>query len=1258
MAHALRVSASIVFVTPACRVQFVRSGCIVRAGSRMTRTAVTGALMACLLVLLPTQTLAESPSPSADVPAVVTPAEWASLTLKTCRAATEQTYAADAALSRKLDSTPPSREQETFLTRELDARARAAKSGRRAALMRLNALLVGDDARFPLRGSRESDSFLDVLIGLLGHEDVCAIGAIEATVLFGVLGIPFNADSALHAGPDHEFQLIGGYVTDRLVKNDSLDQIFESMRPASIGDTLHYVETVTRQAILMRQPTASDGEVEPDIELRLRQFLEFIRYASEPIRIQIHLDAKVDAIEGAIGTVLPDGADQRLFQKVEDQLYSSVDRMRRLQERPPRAILDAIEPIVNRWFQATALPAVRRSLAKDPFAAYWFFVQSGGVASAGPVFTGSHVHVDTPLFALSELKELRLSEALAYLEDVRVPAHFLEQHAVLESAFTELTLSPGEVLAGIRRIEAPPQLARTISEFMLGDSPSPRGSSLDVYSRIVRDASKIGGRLDRDAVTAAINIIYAAKARHLDQEIQRLLGTVPTHDSRLAAYLRTDAALMLELEQRQALESTFRQGTSGAAIGFLLSQFFIGGSVPVELWAPGGVTGPEFAQLVDALAPKNRKSGNNYAGKPVSRIDLVHDGREYHAALVTVIDSARNFINISSFDWTTDAGGRDIAYRLMAKKLGIDGPRYAEFLATFGHGLPMDRTNPSVVAFYDIPTTRMKDLLVTYFILTSEDSEVAQAREALRAAGATLDCTTVLTCGDLEALREQTGIRYDRHRRSIASDRAWLAYQQIEALFSDRPPPLNQVRPRRALRDYCEDPDALRRFVRRVGARRADRPAEPFFINVVADAKRNLSNVHIGQRSEQFPYFVTESIRDIYFVLLEFDARVVLWKGAMEFPWHIGPVPVPGRKFLGFIPMPFVPWPWLGTIGGFTWAGPYTSVFLQYLLATDVRVWWAMVNHTKSWSNESMALESGMGMGSKYFNQFEEYRTWHDMGVLVRGAIVDDVNDHFVQVFNEARKNNTGLPSSRGVRIPRLRYEDYQSGEQPAAQPGEHRSWVLTTHPEQGDSNYRGVFVAALAAARHNIYIENPFFSDPLIARMLIHKAREFRGRVNCAGLDSHACAVRTREAVQIHLVLPDVTDKPIVDAVGTADFQEMLHLGIKVYRWHPPAGWSATRMLHSKVWLIDYEAGRGGLAYVGAANATQRSHLADNEAGILSNDPGFARQVHERVFQPDMTTDSRLESEEGFQVVWSSSRVVRASRWLRRLLVELFWFI
>jgi phosphatidylserine/phosphatidylglycerophosphate/cardiolipin synthase-like enzyme len=668
------------------------------------------------------------------------------------------------------------------------------------------------------------------------------------------------------------------------------------------------------------------------------------------------------------------------------------------------------------------------------------------------------------------------------------------------------------------------------------------------------------------------------------------------------------------------------------------------------------VQGGEFAELVDRLTPKNGDSGNQYHGKEAERVRLVHNGREYHEALVEVIDTARDFINITAFDWKTDAGGRDIAYRLMAKKLDISGDGYRRFFETFSEGLPLDGRSSPAIPFYDIPTTRMKDLLVWFFFQESDDPAIVAAREAVRGAGASLACETVMLCGDLRGLFEQAGERYEPGA-APASTRAWQAYQRLDSLFAERPPNLSDVRRQRALREYIEDPDALRRLISRYGKRRTDRD-EPLPINVVADAKQTFFNVHVGERSGYFPHFFSDPIRDIYFPLLEFDVHLVTWKGPLEFPWRVGAVPVPGRKIFRVIPMPFVPYAWLNAVPGFGALGAVSSVFLQYLVASDPRVYWGMVSHTKSWSNESMALESGMGMGSKYFNLHDEYKTWHDMGAAVYGPPAADVNDHFVQVFNQARVNNAGIPSSRGVAARKLRYEDYRPPERPPATAGRQSTWLLTTHPEQGDSNYRGVFLAALAAARTNIFIENSFFSDPLVARMLMRKAREFRGRVSCAGLTEMQCSERRRDAVRIHLVLPDASDKPIVDAVGTADFHEMLHLGIKIHRWGPTSGWSASRMLHTKAWLVDYEPGQGGLSYVGAANATQRSHLSDNEAGILTRSPEFAREVFERLFEPDIKVDSRLEGVEGFHIAWSSNPVVRASRWLRRLLVDLLWFI
>ena len=390
-------------------------------------------------------------------------------------------------------------------------------------------------------------------------------------------------------------------------------------------------------------------------------------------------------------------------------------------------------------------------------------------------------------------------------------------------------------------------------------------------------------------------------------------------------------------------------------------------------------------------------------------------------------------------------------------------------------------------------------LLVWFFFQESDDPAIAAARDAVRAAGAGLACDAIMTCGDLRALSEQAGERYHAEL-SPESMRAWQAYQKLESLFAGDRPELPDVRRRDALRDYVDDPDALRRFVDRYGEKRTDRD-EPFPINIVADAKQTFFNLHLGEPSGYFPHFFSDPIRDIYFPLLEFDVHLVLWKGPLEFPWRLGAVPLPGRKIFGILPMPFVPYAWLNAVPGFGTVGPLTSVFLQYLLASDPRAYWAMVSHTKSWSSESMALESGMGMGSKYFNLHDDYRTWHDMGVAVHGAPVDDVNDHFVQVFNQARVNNAGIPSSRGVAMRKLRYDDYRPASRPAATGVNQPTWLLTTHPEQGDSNYRGVFLAAVAAARTNIFIENSFFSDPLVARMLMRKAREIRGRAIRTGI-------------------------------------------------------------------------------------------------------------------------------------------------------------
>ncbi len=96
---------------------------------------------------------------------------------------------------------------------------------------------------------------------------------------------------------------------------------------------------------------------------------------------------------------------------------------------------------------------------------------------------------------------------------------------------------------------------------------------------------------------------------------------------------------------------------------------------------------------------------------------------------------------------------------------------------------------------------------------------------------------------------------------------------------------------------------------------------------------------------------------------------------------------------------------------------------------------------------------------------------------------------------------------------------------------------------------------------------------------------------------------------------------------------------------------------MHTKAWIIDYKEGQPSLTYLGSHNATQRSLLTDNEIGIVTTSPEFAREVYPNLFRRDMGQDSRLESPERFHLGWSSRSVTRSARRLRRVLVNLFWF-
>ena len=469
-------------------------------GQVRARVAVAG-----LILLLTGSRVAAQTLAPADA---ISPSRWADLALADCHAARGLVEAADGMLADRLASIPRSREQAAFLAAEARVRERGDHRARRAALARVDALLFGGTARFPDTASGSRDSFRDVLSGLLGRESVCAIEAIEATVLFAAFGVPFDAAAARDLRPDREFQRLDALVRRHAATGRPLEDIYVDMRGAP-SEVVPYITAVARAAI--ETAAAPDGSPGFDGRSghRLQQFLEFVTYAAEPVRIRSYLHAKVDQVEGALRTTLPEAARSRLLTRAEQRLFRSVDDMRRLRGMSPRAVLDALGPIVDRWFRDDAVPALRTSLSRDPFAAYWFFVQTGGVASPGRTFKGSRVPSVEPAFTLGDVARLRTADALARIDAIRVPAPFLDRHAALESVFTEVTLSRDEVLARIESRRMNEGVRARLRQLVLAQDRFSRLSTLDVFSRVIRDASRISGRVDRQLVAALSDALGA-----------------------------------------------------------------------------------------------------------------------------------------------------------------------------------------------------------------------------------------------------------------------------------------------------------------------------------------------------------------------------------------------------------------------------------------------------------------------------------------------------------------------------------------------------------------------------------------------------------------------------------------------------------------------------------------------------------------------------------------------------------------------------
>ncbi|HZI65344.1 MAG TPA: phospholipase D-like domain-containing protein [Thermoanaerobaculia bacterium] len=212
---------------------------------------------------------------------------------------------------------------------------------------------------------------------------------------------------------------------------------------------------------------------------------------------------------------------------------------------------------------------------------------------------------------------------------------------------------------------------------------------------------------------------------------------------------------------------------------------------------------------------------------------------------------------------------------------------------------------------------------------------------------------------------------------------------------------------------------------------------------------------------------------------------------------------------------------------------------------------------------------SGAGSGGK------ENLAWRDTHARVEGAAAWEMATVFSEGWNDAK----GTPL------------DLQPLEPPPDAPA--RVLVLDSRPGRGHEETASVLAAVVAAARERIWITNAYFAPRR------HAIRALAGAVS--------------RGVDVRLLLPGVSDVPIVRHAGHGWYGPLRDAGVRVFEYQPA-------ILHAKTAVAD-----DYVSVVGSTNLDFRSFHLNAECNFLVLDADVGETMS-RAFERDLESSREID--------------------------------
>ena len=245
----------------------------------------------------------------------------------------------------------------------------------------------------------------------------------------------------------------------------------------------------------------------------------------------------------------------------------------------------------------------------------------------------------------------------------------------------------------------------------------------------------------------------------------------------------------------------------------------------------------------------------------------------------------------------------------------------------------------------------------------------------------------------------------------------------------------------------------------------------------------------------------------------------------------------------------------------------------------DSPLGWLSRDHRKSIVVDGeVGFVGGLCVGNDWVGNPERgIEPWRDTAVEVRGPAMTDLEWCFAEMWKAA-----GGPPVPDEDLP----PDGQ--ELPAA--GEVTLRVVATQPNTGGIYRVEQLIAALA--RRSIWITDAYFvaTTPFL----------------------QALGAAARDGVDVRLLLPRVSDVPLVRSISRTGYRPLLEAGVRIFEWNGT-------MLHAKTAVVD-----GRWSRVGSSNLNLASWIGNWELDIIAENSSFAEGM-ERMYLEDLSHSTEI---------------------------------